>query len=232
MPKPAEDMTSVSVMVPSLDLLLNVQGDRNAQPTIQRVNGLVFSGLTFAYAGWLGPNVQGGYVDMQSGFQWLSNSTGNDATWLPIPANIQLLTVGSTSVVNCTFIHLGTTALMIDEGSQDVLVANSTFTDISGGGVYFGNVNDPNVTDVTRDDARYTITDNLFLNIPVEYRDCAVICGGYLLNSSITHNAVINASNTGVSLGWGWSVTQCCSCVSLWCALSPSRGLPCFIQVS
>lgn len=197
-------MAYALVIVPSLDLLLNVQGDRSAQPLIQRVNGLIFSGLTFAYAGWLGPNVEGGYVDMQSGFQWLPNSTGYDPTWVPIPANVRMSTVGNTSIIGCSFTHLGSTALMINEGSQDVLVTNCTFTDISGGGVYMGNVNDANLTDITRVNARYMVSNNLLVNIPVEYRDACPLLGGYLLNSSINRNAVINASNTAISLGWGW----------------------------
>jgi hypothetical protein len=135
----------------------------------------------------------------------LPNSTVDDTTWAPVPGNVQMHTVGGVRVTGCTFEHLGATALLIEGGSQDVVVRNNTFRDVSAGGVYFGNTNDLNVTDATRDDAHFVIDDNLFDGIPVEFRDGAPICGGFVLNASITHNSILNNANTGVSLGWGWS---------------------------
>ena len=205
-PRPQDDMASALVLVPGGDeVLVSVTGDRAAQPAIQRVTGLAFEGLTFSYAGWLYPSQGAGYVDMQSGFMVLPNSSADDATWTPVPANVQLHTVGAVAITGCTFEHHGATALAIDGGSQDVLVQNNTFRDVSGGGVYFGAVNDANITDVTRDDAHFVIDDNLFDGIPVEYRDCAPIVGGYVLNATITHNSILNNPNTGISVGWGWS---------------------------
>lgn len=134
----------------------------------------------------------------------LPNSTVNDITWAPVPGNVAMHTVGAVRVTGCTFEHLGATALLIDGGSQDVLVQNNSFRDVSAGGVYFGNVNDLNVT-AEEADAHFVIDGNLFDGIPVEFRDGAPICGGFVLNVTITHNSIINNANTGISLGWGWS---------------------------
>jgi len=134
----------------------------------------------------------------------LPNSTVNDVTWAPVPGNVAMHTVGAVRVTGCTFQHLGATALLIDGGSQDVLVQNNTFRDVSAGGVYFGNVNDLNVT-ADEADAHFVIDSNLFDGIPVEFRDGAPVCGGFVLNVSITHNSILNNANTGISLGWGWS---------------------------
>ena len=205
-PRPQDDMASAAVLVPSGDeVLLAVAGDRAAQPDIRRVTGLTLQGLTFSYAGWLGPNSGAGWVDMQSGFQITPSSTADDTTWVPLPGAVQLHTVGAARITGCTFAHLGAAALVIDGGSQDVLVQNNTFVDVSGGGVYFGAVNDANLTDATRDDAHVVVDGNLFAGIPVEYRDCAAVLGGFLLNASITHNSILDCPNTGISLGWGWA---------------------------
>src|SRR4051812_10003379 len=50
-----------------------------------------------------------------------------------------------------------------------------------------------------------TITNNFFDGIPVEYHDCSVILGGFLIETNISSNTILNNANTGISLGWGWS---------------------------
>jgi hypothetical protein len=205
-PRPQDDLATATVLVPGGDeVLLSVTGDRAAQPAIQRVTNLAFEDLQFSFAGWLQPNRGSGYVDMQSGFMLNQSSSADDTTWTPVPGNVQLHTVGAVAVTGCTFAHLGATALTIDGGSQGVVVSNNTFFDVSGGGVYFGTVNDPNVTDASRDDAHFVIDDNLFDSMPVEFRDCAPIVGGFVLNASVTRNSILNNPNTGISVGWGWS---------------------------
>lgn len=204
-PRPQDDMATASVVVPSTDVLVALQGNRTGQPAIAPVHHLAFEGLTFSYAGWLEPNTGLGYVDLQSGFRILPNSSADDSTWVPVPANVQMRAVQNVSVVNCTFTHLGATGLSVDDGSQSVVVANNTFRDISCGGVYVGQVNDANLTDATRMNAHQLVYNNLFDGVPVEYHDCAALLGGYLVNLTISHNTIQNNANTGISLGWGWS---------------------------
>ena len=45
----------------------------------------------------------------------------------------------------------------------------------------------------------------LFSTTPIEFRDCPPILGGYVVGSNVTNNAILNASNGGICLGWGWS---------------------------
>lgn len=204
-PRPQDDMSTAEVMVPTIEVLLMLLGDRTAEPAIQPVHHLAFEGLTFQYAGWLEPNLGNGYVDMQSGFRVLPNSTSNDDTWVSVPGNIQFHTVQNVSVINCTFQHLGAVGLEIDDGSQSVLVMNNTFRDLSCGGIYLGQIDDVNMTDPTRINAHVLITNNYFDSIPVEYHDCAALLGGFLENATLSYNTILNNANTGISLGWGWS---------------------------
>lgn len=204
-PRPQDDMPTAIVIVPSTTVFLQVQGDRDAQPVIQPVHNIALANLTFAYASWLDVNTGIGWVDMQSGFRVLPNTTDQDDTWLPPPANIQLNTVKDVSITGCTFTHLGSTAVQVQDGSQDVYIAGNTFRDISCGGLYLGQISDANLTDVTRMNARMMVYNNLFDGIPSEYHDCSVLLGGFLVNSTFDHNSILNNSNTGISLGWGWS---------------------------
>jgi hypothetical protein len=114
-------------------------------------------------------------------------------------------TVWNWTIADCTFAHLGAAAVQIDEGSQSVAVTGSTFADVSCGGVLVGQVNDTNTTDPNRMNAHVLVDGNTFSFIPVEYRDCAPLVGGYLVNATFSHNAILNCTNTGISLGWGWS---------------------------
>ena len=200
-----EDVASASFLVPSLDLLMLLQGDVTT-PSVTPVAWVSFEGLTFSYAGWLEPNSGLGYVDMQSGYRIVApGDPSNDDAWVPVPGNIQLHAVQNVSFVGCAFTGLGASALVVHDSSQSVRVINNTFRDTSCAGVVIGQVSDVNTTDTTRENGHYVVDGNLFENIPVEYHDCPAILGGYVIDANVTHNAIVNASNGGICIGWGWS---------------------------
>lgn len=62
-PLPGEDMSKADARVPLLQQLLTAQGTSSSQA----VQGVVWSGVTFAYAGWLQPSEGLGYASQQSG---------------------------------------------------------------------------------------------------------------------------------------------------------------------
>ena len=129
---------------------------------------------------------------------------GNDDLWVPVPGNIQLHAAENITFTGNTFRALGATALAIHDSSQSVSVVANTFADVSCSGVAIGQVSDVNVT-ASGENGYFLVHDNLFANIPVEYHDCAPVLGGYVVGSTISNNAILNASNGGVCLGWGWS---------------------------
>ena len=205
-PRAGEDLSSAFTVVPGpVEVLVSLTGDTSGDAPV-RVTGIDLVNLTFAYAGWDEPSQPGSaaYVALQSAFRILPGSTADDTTWVPVPGHVQMHTVGDVSVRGCTFAHLGMTAIEIDDGSQGVSVVNNTFADVSCGGVYFGQVSDLNIS-AARENRDYLVSENYFEGIPSEFHDCAVILGGFVVNSTISHNSILNNSNTGISLGWGWS---------------------------
>lgn len=206
-PLPGEDLTTAFTVVPGpVEVLVSAQGDTSGDVPVP-VSGLSLVNLTFAYGGWDEPSQPGssGYVDQQSAFRNMAGvDNSNDDSWVPVPGNVQLHTVDDVDVRGCTFTHLGMTALEIDNDSKDVRVVNNTFLDVSCGGVYFGQVSDVNVSTL-RANRNFLVDNNYFENVPSEFFDGAVILGGFVINSTISRNTIINNSNTGISLGWGWS---------------------------
>lgn len=204
-PLPGQDMSTVFSVVPrpDVEVLLSMIGDESGTSLVP-VRGISLEGITFAYAGGLDLSGDNGYVDMQSSFRILPSSTVDDTTWSPIHGNLRLYTVENITITNCTFIHLGQTAIEIADGSQGVSVINNTFADVSCGAIYYGQVNDLNIS-ATRENRDFYISENNAIGIPVEFFDCSVILGGFVVNSTISSNTIINNSNTGISIGWGWS---------------------------
>jgi hypothetical protein len=202
-PVVGQDMSKAAFVVPTRDVLMEMRGSAGAP-----VQWITFSGLTFSYAGWIEPNAAGiGYVDMQSGYRIASAEAeadpGNDDLWAPVPGNLQLHYAQNVTFAGCNFTSLGATALAVLDSSQSVTVANNTFRAVSCSGVAVGQVSDVNTTGLVN--GYFRIDSNVFDNIPVEFHDCAPILGGYVVGSNISNNAVLNASNGGICVGWGWS---------------------------
>lgn len=204
-PVTGQDMTSAFSVVPrpEVEVLLSMTGDESGTNLIP-VRGISIEGINFAYAGGLEFSNDNGYVDMQSSFRVLPTSTVDDTTWEPIHGNLRFYTVENITITNCTFMHLGQTAIEIADGSQGVSVINNTFLDISCGAIYFGQVNDLNISAI-RENRDFFISQNYALGIPSEFYDCSVILGGFVVNATVSSNTIINNSNTGISIGWGWS---------------------------
>lgn len=184
------------LMVPAQDVLMQLAG----------ASWLSFEGLQFSFAGWLEPNSGLGYVDMQSGYRIVQETANpsDDDQWVPVPGNIQVHGSRNISFLGNTFAGLGATALTILDSSQSVAVLNNTFSDVACSGLGLGQVSDVNTT-AAKENGYFVAEGNLFLNIPNEYHDCPGILGGYIVGSSIANNAIINASNGGICVGWGWS---------------------------
>ena len=133
-----------------------------------------------------------------------SADPSNDDLWVPVPGNIQLHYAENVTIAGCSFASLGGTALAASDATQSVSIVNNTFRAVACSGVAVGQVNDVNTTEI-RVNGYFDVSGNLFDNIPSEFHDCAPILGGFVVASNFTANAILNASNGGICVGWGWS---------------------------
>ena len=206
-PRPGVDnISSLDAWVPVLDgPFISLVGDRTAQPSPAFVQNVAFEGLAFQHSTWSHPSGPCGYAPDQSGmyFNCSDAPSLSEHASHAVPGTVQLHTARNVSISGCAFQHVGATGLTIDDGSQDVSVADSLFADTGCHGVRLGQVDDWNTTDVSRQNARYSITNSVFTANGAELRDCSAIMGGYVLNSTISHNNVTDSNWAGITIGWG-----------------------------
>lgn len=210
-PRSGETLGSADVEMPVLQTLVEGEGS-SAEP----VHDIVFSGLQFSYATWLGPSGPDGFSEIQANYQ----VTGTDGyarqglchlvpggtcpygNWTPAPGNLEFHFAHRIRFLNDDFIHLGAAGLSLGDGAQDDVVKGCIFTDISGNGLNLGGVDEP-LAPAPEFTSRNHIEDNLFRNIGAEYRGGIPIVVGYAKDTLIAHNQIDHIPYAAISIGWG-----------------------------
>jgi hypothetical protein len=207
-PRPGEDMKTVDFELPVLEKL--VEGAGTPETAVANIR---FAGLTFAYATWLEPSGDQGYVADQSGFRvigsnHLPNVTGHIQHVARTPGNLSFRYAHNISFRKNRFIHLGAVALDFGSGSQNNEIDRNTFSDISSAAIQVGDVGladarPPTPTQATRNN---TISNNLIFETGRDFVDTAAIFVGFTSGTEVSHNAISRVPWSGISIGWGWGL--------------------------
>jgi hypothetical protein len=210
-PRNGEDMRTADVEMPVLETL--IQGNGIAE---KPVHNIVFSGLQFSYATWLGPSSADGFSEIQANYQ----VTGADGyyrqglcnlvpggkcpfgAWTQAHGNVSLQFAHNVQFLNDEFLHLGGAGLSLGNGAQNNLVQGCIFADISGNGLQLGGVDTP-LAPIAEFTANNRIENNLFRNVGAEYRGGIAIVGGYARDTVIAHNQIDHVPYAAISMGWG-----------------------------
>jgi hypothetical protein len=219
-PESGQSMTSADVEAPVLQQL--VTGSGTATDPVQHI---VFSGIQFSYATWLGDTFQGqgstnGFSEIQANYQ-VTGSDGAAAqglchvpppsytegtcpygAWTQIPGNISFTDDQHIQFLYDAFVHLGAAGITLGDGSQDDTVRGDVITDTSGNALQLGNVDMPTASGSAQTSGN-TITDNYIFDTPVEFLGGIGIDSGYTADDSITHNQIDGTPYTAISQGWG-----------------------------
>jgi len=209
LPRPGEDMTKAEVVVPVVEQLLEFRGTVDAP-----VANLVFEGITFADADWLGAS-ETGFVDLQANFT-LAPGTNlltrdrhvtmlhNEA--IKSPAHIICRGTHRVAFDRCVFTRLGGAGIDFELGAQANRVDGCQFFDIGGSAIQIGNVLR---ADHHPDDPRLVVRSNAVTHC--EIHDCAClyqggvgIFAGYTDGTYIGHNLIHDLPYSAISIGWGW----------------------------
>ena len=231
-PLSGQDMSTVDVELPQLELLVAMAGTSYDQP----VQNLTFSGLTFSYTSWLGPNSSNGYADQQTG--GYLTGTGYpcfEATrpkWSQMPAAVQVSVAKNVSFVGDRFVNLGSVGLGIGNddnahtgglglGANTISVTGCVFGQIAGGGIVIGGIQAKahhpggdvaqsalTAIQLAMIDQNITISDNLVHDVGIDYRDFASIMFTYTQKVVVTHNEVYNLPYSGICSGYGWGTND------------------------
>lgn len=208
MPRPGEDMNKAEVIVPAVEVLVELQGTLD-----EPVKNICFQGITFAYGSWLLPS-KIGFVDLQANFvlDWKkpyhrsSGLTAEHNQALKSPSNIICHAAKSIVFERCTFTHLGGGGIDIECGSQDNRIVGCTFCDISGSAIQVGDVlkDDHHPDDLRKIVKNNSIVNSLIRDCGVEYWGSVGVFAGYTEGTLIAHNEIRDLPYSGISVGWGW----------------------------
>lgn len=209
-PRDGEDMTTIEIIVPALETLIELRG------TLDRpVEHIRFEGIVFEHGTWLRPSrighceVQANFIDdsdrtdsfvRAGGFVNVHNEN------LKSPANVVLHAAKSIRFDRCTFTQLGGAGLDIEFGSQDNVVSGCTFYDIAGSAIQIGDVLKD---DHHPDDLRKIVKNNAIVNCYIhdcclDYNGGVGVFVGYTEGTTIAHNEFTRLPYSGISIGWGW----------------------------
>ena len=200
-PRAGQNLATLDVEAPVLEALVT-GGGTAASP----LHDVVFDGLQFSYATWMGPSGPNGFSEVQANYTVWGNGdpTAGNAEFLyhQIPANVSLTYAQNVRFVNSAFVHLGAAGLALGNGAQNCVAQGNVFTDISGNGIELGNVD---MRTATGNDQTLgnTIANNHVFDIAVEFHGGIGIDVGYAASSMIVHNQVDHTPYTGISIGWG-----------------------------
>ncbi|GAA1279805.1 hypothetical protein Psi02_78480 [Planotetraspora silvatica] len=209
MPKPGQDLATATVTVPRVQDLVDLNGDID-----HPVSNVGFEGITFSYATWLAPSSADGMVEGQAGFRIVGTDNPDfDSTrlkWVKTPGAVNVTYGHGISFAGNTFTHLGAVGLNLNTGSQGTVINGNVFKEIAGTGVQVGGTD---VIDAHPDDARSItknnrVTNNVVTNVADQYGGSLGIFAGYTDHSVISHNKVYNLPYSGISVGWGWGLTD------------------------
>lgn len=225
MPLPGENMATADVEAPALQTLLSVEGTPD-----QPVRGVTLQGITFSYATWLRPSLQG-HAPLQAGMYMIeaykirpqiSRPNGDhkldNQGWVGRPAAaVSLICAEDVNFDGCTFAHTASTALDYHLYIKGGAVSRCTFSDIGGTAILAGSFGpegheahlpyDP--SDRRETCTGLCISDNRIDNAANEDWGCIGIAAGFVRGIRIEHNEISNVSYTGISLGWGWNQQTC-----------------------
>ncbi|MFE5083155.1 discoidin domain-containing protein [Streptomyces mirabilis] len=208
MPKADQNLSTATVTVPLVQDLVDINGTRT-----DPVSNVSFRGITFSYSTWLAPSSSEGLIEGQAGFRMVGNDPDFDATrlkWQKTPGAVNVNYGHGIGFEGNTFTHLGAVGLNLNTGTQGTDITGNVFRQIAATGIQIGGVE---VIDAHPDDPRDITKDtrvdnNVVTKVADQYNGSIGILAGYTDHTTITHNKVYDLPYTGISVGWGWGLTD------------------------
>lgn len=200
-PKNGESVQDSEIIVPTLEKLVELEG--NIEKTI---NNITFEGIAFNYTTYLKPGIEG-YAEVQATLTKDPNEDYNmHGYYQKMDAAISLDYSKDITFTNCLFSKFGGTGINVNEGCSNVTIESSHLFDIGGNAIQIGGFN---LTDAHPDDERKvvtntSVTNNLIHDIGVVYKGSIGVLAGYTKKTEITHNELFDIAYSGISVGWGW----------------------------
>ena len=208
-PKPGQNLATATVTIPMVQDLLDLNGTL-ASP----VQNVSVQGITFSYSTWLAPSSPDGMVEGQAGFRIVGNNNPTfDSTrlyWQKTPGAVNVNYGHNVSFTGNRFEHLGAVGLNLNTGSQDTSIVGNVFTDVAATGIQVGGVEviDHHPSDPRSITKNTLVSNNVVRKVANLYNGSVGILAGYTDHTTIEHNKVYDLPYSGISVGWGWGLTD------------------------
>ena len=193
---------NATVVAPVVDHLLTVSGASYlnfgfpASPS---------NPIVFAYSNWTGPDSTTGYVGIQSGYTYVTYNTVMQLLDAAVTVN------ASTSVAfnGDEFAHLGSRALLVKGGSNNVSIIGNRFDDNAAGAMQIGDVGTAPYGDVSFEkESGITVYGNtISAGNAFDYLDNGAIFAPAVTDSTIANNEIDSTPWSPIAIGWGWGTT-------------------------
>lgn len=192
MPPDGVDPSSADIIIPRLEVLINVTGDVVTDPTAPvLVDSLSIANLTFAHS----------TVETASCFS--GGCDGQSATFLTTAA-LLFKGVSGCSLEGVRVAHVGGYGVWLHEWTHNCTISRMHATDLGAGGVRFG-VGQSGVEPTPLKQATGNLlTDSTLLDGGHWYQEGCGVLAQQVKDTAIVHNEIGNFSYTGVSVGWTW----------------------------
>jgi chitodextrinase len=209
MPKAGQNLATATVTVPKVQDLVDLNG------TIDNpVSSVSFKGITFSYSTWLDPSSSDGMIEGQAGFRIVGDDNPTfDSTrlnWKKTPGAVNVTYGHNVSFSGNRFTNLGAVGLNLNTGSQGTNIVGNVFTDIAATGIQIGgsDVIDHHPTDARSVTKNTLVSNNVVTNVADIYTGSVGILATYTDHTTIEHNKVYDLPYSGISVGWGWGLTD------------------------
>jgi chitodextrinase len=208
MPKAGQNLATATVTVPKVQDLVDLNG------TIDNpVSNVSFQGITFSYSTWLAPSSSDGMIEGQAGFRMVGNNPTFDSTrlnWQKTPGAVNVTYGHNVSFSGNRFTNIGAVGLNLNTGSQGTNIVGNVFTGIAATGIQIGgtDVIDHHPTDLRSVTKNTLVSNNVVTNVADIYTGSVGILATYTDHTTIEHNKVYNLPYSGISVGWGWGLTD------------------------
>jgi hypothetical protein len=195
-PRAGENLEQARVAVPLLERLIVAKNLAN----------VAFVGLKFQDVAWRQPQTDVGFATHQADVF----RNGQEFSWTTfagtelMPASFECIDCRGIVVMQSEFTNLEGSGIRIGDGSNTNLVFANSFHDIGGSAIQIGTT-DPSTPSAAV--ARTYIEDNLIDFVARDFASSPGIFQYYATDSFISQNTIQNLPYSGVSVGWGWTLS-------------------------
>lgn len=206
------DMASASAVIPMVEEIVTVEGTLD-----NPVHDIEFRGITFEHSTWLTPSEEGivggqANQDMTYGV-FKDNNVGvrREGTGIHI-RNAQNIRFDGNTIR-----FMGATGILVDSGTEGVVLINNTVEETAGNGIELGKFVVDENTDYHQvyvpEDERELCKNNRILNnvvhaVGTQYDGAVGIAAGYVQGITIANNTIYDCPYSGISVGYGWTSSE------------------------